>query len=347
MNALTYLTRRCPRDCNYCMIKYCGPKTELTPDQWIDAFKVLKEIGVDFNLIQGNEPWLLGKDLVKIMKANEVPFAMYTTAPPYLFKKYHKLYFENGIDSMACGVDYSLAFLANTDEKLRHLDDTVIKSIDGWEAMLYTKKHYPKIDVGPTITIHSINILGFEQFLEEVTLADFTFGVNFINWNKDGGYDFCSTEEDIKELLFDEDNPKHFLRVDRFFKLIKTDERAKRIHNYDSLLDMSPMDIFRMGWHCQGDPYGGPTIDCDGSLRCCGYRMGTRTPAFDIFSLRDSYAKEKWKEAVYADAMDCPGCVWSCPMMYHYYEGKAPGSSKQMFTNHANSQQKGVKRCVA
>jgi MoaA/NifB/PqqE/SkfB family radical SAM enzyme len=325
-NSLTYLTRRCPRNCEYCALrdaKDIGP--QLGIHKWIEAFKILKALGVEFNLILGNEPWLLGEGLLSILKHNQVPFALYTTCPEPTFSEYKHIFFESGyLDNLSCGIDYPV------EESIFVDDDSYRKSIDAWHGFKWIKKAYPEVDTQGTITIHKKNIRYAPKLVENLSKLGVFIGINFIHWNKDGLYDFFPKAEEIKDLLFTKADYKE---VSYFLEAI--------FHIPNSLLQnpefisQNPEMLLNMGWHCKGNPYGGPTIDADGHLRCCGYRRGTYTPKFTIFDLPEHL--DVWEEAVHQDAMECPGCAWSYPWMTHYWANMNNELGKDVFIRHGGN----------
>jgi len=324
--AVTYMTRRCPRDCAYCSIrdgKDTGP--ELTVEQWIEAFDILKSIGVTFNLILGNEPWLLGEKLVPIFKANKVPYAMYTTAPKKLFSKNEQILLgDKVIDNLSCGVDYPMGARSQVR------DASIEKAADAWDAFYRVKKLHPEVDMQGTITVHRRNIAYIGLIVQQLSKLGIFAGINLIHWSKDHQYDFFPPEEDMKDYLFKEQD---YIVVTSVFKSL-LEESNLLIYNPEYLQAIvDNPKLIGMGWHCQGNPYDGPTIDADGTLRVCGYRKGTRTPKFTIFDLPEK--TEEWKEAVRLDAMDCPGCIWVCPFIHHYWKEKDPAMGEKVFTSHA------------
>lgn len=334
--ALTFITRACPRNCLYCDIASTPSKDELSVGQWIDAFLIMKkEIGVTFNLILGNESWLLGKRLIHIMKENRIPFAMYSTAPPELFDKYHDDFFQGPIDNLSCGIDYPLSYLLMRSSTMGvTMNDIENKSLDGWLALLKTRFRYPEVDTQGMITIHRQNYMMLPLTVSELKRFGIFTGLNFIHYNSDGKFDFFPGKKDLKDFLFT--SKKH---RDRLYSVL-TEALSIEKHliqqpevyyfkreNLDYLLDMK--------WHCGGDPYGGPTLQSDGSLRCCGYRPGEKTPKFNIFELTNKGMIEEWKHAVWSDAKNCPGCSWSYPRMYHYWLGRDREFGQQIFTRHA------------
>jgi hypothetical protein len=40
-------------------------------------------------------------------------------------------------------------------------------------------------------------------------------------------------------------------------------------------------------------------------------------------------------KAVYEDAIECPGCFWSYPYLYKYWEGQNEDFGKKAFIKHA------------
>lgn len=325
LNALTYLTRKCPRACDYCAIrdaKDVGP--QLTAEQWILALKILEDLGVDFNLILGNETWLLGANLVEIMTHNKVPYALYTTCPEPLFSQHRDSVFKV-VDNLSCGVDWPLSYLEKKDELI---EDSERKSLDAWRGFQWLKKNHPEMDCQGTITVHFRNISFLPDIVTELSELGVFVGVNFIHWDKDGGFDFFPPKEELSHLLFEKDFRRYNLE-----NILKDVLANPGLLQNPEMLRESPQLLSSMGWHCNGNPYGGPTIDSDGALRVCGYRKGIHTPNFSIFDLPERL--EQWKQAVKEDTMDCPGCAWSYPWMYHYWKNKDANMGSKVFAKHA------------
>jgi len=317
-----YLTRRCPRHCHYCNIRDAtnvGP--ELTIPQWKDAFKVLKELKVEFNLILGNEPWLLGEYLVDLLK-DGIPYALYSSASIPLFGRYAKALFENGINNLSTGVDYPKGYFSTSFQ-----DDSLKKSEDAWDKIRWVREFYPKAQVHATITVHKLNYLYLPRIVNELTEVGAFSNINFIHWNKDGKYDFFPDEKELKGLLFEKEDHYKLRTV-----LNEVLQNPGLLQN-PQMLEMDTSMLVDMGWHCKGDPYGGPTIDADGRLRVCGYRKGHYTSFMNIFDLPEH--EDHWEEAVYQDAMECPGCSWSCPWMFRYWKDNDPEMGAKVFTEHA------------
>jgi MoaA/NifB/PqqE/SkfB family radical SAM enzyme len=293
---------------------------ELVAEEWIPAFDILHKLGIDFNLILGNETWLLGEDLIRIMKLNKVPYALYTTCPEPTFSKYRDVFFKDGIiDNLSCGIDYPPIHFVR--------DDSWMKSVAAMLGFNWVKEHYPNVDCQGTITVHKKNYMYVPELVNLLSDRGVFVGINFIHWNKDGNYDFFPKKEVIEDLLFTKED---YVKVN--LMLCEVLEAPGLLQNPEFIQERVEM-LLNMGWHCGGDPYGGPTIDADGQLRCCGYRRGTRTPKFSIFDLPKHL--DEWREAVQQDAFECPGCAWSYPWMYWYWETHDIELGKQVFVKHA------------
>jgi MoaA/NifB/PqqE/SkfB family radical SAM enzyme len=333
LNSLTYLTRKCPQKCSYCRLRDANIGPELSAEQWVKAFGILKDLGIDFNLVLGNETWLLRENLVVIFSKNKVPYALYTTCPPRIFNVWRDIMFGTGmIDNLSCGVDYPFTYLYKAlmaDAASPFKNDMELKSFNAWNGLLWTKENYPKVDTQGTMTISRINYEMLEQTVGELSLAGVFSGLNFIHYDKDGGFDFFPAKEEIESMLFEK---KHLPLLREIMDKILFSREDYLVQNI-AMLAEDVEALTDMGWHCKGNPYGGPTIDADGRLRCCGYRAGKRTPQFTIFDLPQRW--DDWKEAVYQDAMECCGCFWSYPWMYHTLQDSDSVKVKDVFVKHA------------
>lgn len=325
-NALTYLTRKCPRGCAYCALRNAkGIGEELTEKQWVDAFTILNQMELDFNLILGNETWLLKESLIPIMKVNQVPYALYTTCMEPLFTQMRDMLFTTGgIDNLSCGFDYAPPY-----PDAHGLDDSVKKSKDAWTGFQWVKSNYPTLDTQGTMTVHKKNYQELPSVIASLTALGVFIGVNFIHWDKDGGFDFFPGRDELRAFLFtDEDIPE----VLSILQIVLQSPGNLQNPEFLQAVIQTP-ELLQMQWHCGGDPYGGPTVDADGSLRCCGYRKGDETPKFSIFDLPEKH--KEWKRAVFNDAMRCPGCFWSYSWMFHYWNTQDEEFGKKVFTKHA------------
>ncbi len=333
MISVIFLTRKCPRQCGYCGIRDSNLiNPELSVGQWIKAFQILENLGSTFNLVLGNEPWLYGEGLLDIINSTSVPTGVYTTCHPTLFNKFRNKFFQEGLNNLSAGLDYPVDFLTKIypyDTK-NHI---IQKSYDALNGFLWTRLHYPNVTCHATITVTAKNFCFLPDIVKDMNDIGVHTNINFLHWNKDGKYDFFSKKEEMKDLMFTEE------QLNELREVLEKTKKIDGIQNR-AMLDMEVEDLVYMGWNCRGNPYGGPTVDADGSLRVCGYRQGSRTPQmsifdlseFDIFSSKPDKEYFGWEEKVRLDAEECPGCSWSCPLMYHY--GLGAGQVDEIFLNH-------------
>jgi len=328
INACTFMTRRCPRDCSYCDASKVKKDDELDWMDWVQVNHILKKMGVDFNLILGNETWLIGHNLNRIMGYNTVVYALYTTCPPILFERYKDHFFTGNIDNLSCGIDYSMSYLL--DKEKETYNDMEMKSTHAWFALAEVRKKYPHVDCQGTVTLHKQNYYQLPEIVRHLSEIGVSVGVNVIHYNKDGNYDFFPEKEFLNDFLFTE---AHIEDLKKIF-LETTAIKGALIQNKEMLQQPNLIKhMIKTDWHCQGNPYGGPTIDSDGSLRCCGYRKGERASQYHIFEMPKYFGP--YLKAVYDDAMKCPGCFWSYPHMFHYWENHSPEFGKKVFARHA------------
>jgi len=293
---------------------------------WIEAFYILKELGVDFNLILGNETWLLGHRILSILGRNKVPYALYTTCPEPTFSKYRDWFFSECLDNLSCGMDYPVL------PGFTIQDDSFYKSVSAYKGFKWVKENYPFVDTHATITVHRKNLQYLLALAKQLIELKVFYAINFIHWNKDGKFDFFPKDNVISDLLF---QPSDYPLIQS--TLNEVISFSGSILQSPEVVEMVAKDpeLLQMRWHCGGNPYGGPTIDADGRLRVCGYRKGIHTPQFTIFDL--PHHIDDWREAVRKDAKDCPGCVWLYPMQFHYWNNTDASMGRNVFVKHGGT----------
>jgi MoaA/NifB/PqqE/SkfB family radical SAM enzyme len=332
MNALTFMTRACPRRCDYCDASKVKIPRQMDALEWVRAFQILKDMGVEFNLILGNEPWVMGEELIYVFKHNKVPYGLYTTAPPDLFNRYAGVLFLNGIDNLSCGLDYIPG--TPVSDAIRNSDEWK-KSMDAWKALLWTRKWFPNVDTQGNITINKTNLRYLYTIAKDISEQGIYVGVNFIQWNIDGLYDFFPKKEVMGDFLI---TPDLYPVLQNQIDMVLADKGM--LLQLPWFFNPGWEELVEMKWHCKGDPYGGPTIEADGSLRVCGYRKGERTSKFSIFDLAFPHKIIEWRNAVRMDAAECPGCAGAYPWMYQYLKNhEDPEFAKRVFRDHANRNQ--------
>ena len=334
-NSLLYMTRRCPYSCKCCALHKSDMK-EMSVEQWLEVMRILKALRIDFNLIQGNEPWFFKDDLIKIVSSQGIPYAMYTSCHPNIFRPLYKDMFTAGLDNMACGVD---SFCPKWKDGFTH---TQAKSFYAIDAFRKTRKEFPNVDCQATCTISAFNAHELVMLTNYLcNTLKLTMGVNFIHSDVDGKFDFFPSTKEMTEMGLLLTDRFKFDMVCRYMDDLFLRLHGRKDHRVFGLEDIVniPMKfgetgVTNTGWHCEGDPYGGPTVDADGSLRLCGYRKGELVPEMTIFDLAKEKNWNEWKRRVKSDAAKCPGCQWNCPRLYKYYKGN-PERAKEIFVNHA------------
>jgi hypothetical protein len=336
-NTCIYLTRKCPYDCSYCALKntkLAGP--ELVSGQWCTVQNILRDLGVNFNLFLGNETWLLGQDLPKIVNTCGIPYALYTSCKPALFQQwalrhFQPAMFQYGIDNLSCGCDYPRSMA----ETMKNEGDEYLKAYNAHRAFSATRLLFPDVDCQGTITISKKNIFHVVETINDLSAIGVDVGLNFVHADLDSNYDFFPSPEFLKHYLFSEEGYCDIQNLGEELSKLKN----HRVQNMADTIDLCLNSYKSVGstntcWHCNGDPYGGPSIDADGSLRCCGYRKGEFTSQMSIFDLTTNEKIKEWKNRVYQDSKKCPGCTWSYPRLFaRYRDNEIAG--KQVFTNHA------------
>lgn len=292
------MTRKCPMNCSYCSIVDNNKEDELTLEQWKKAFLNLKNIGVDFNLILGNEVLMLKDDLielVKFLKEENISYGMYSTFPEPFYTKYRDQLIEAGMENLSFGCD---TLVGN--------DSIGIKSRRALNGVKYL------VDKGLTghhasVTISDRNIDEVEDMVKTLTENKVWSGLNTIHWNKDGKYDFFPPKKDIEDLIIkDTDKLK---RVCNNLKE-KTISGEYMIQTPTEYFDAIVEHGLDMSWHCSLPLM--ITVDSDGSLRLCGYRAGEDFKKFNILDMDSKEKLQEYHAQWDKEKDDCPGCFWAC-----------------------------------
>jgi hypothetical protein len=314
-----FMTRKCPRKCNYCNLRDAsdlkGP--ELSIEGWHEAFRIIKNLGCEFIQIAGNEPLLFGGDLRTALNFCGMDYAILSSAEPKLFEKNKHLFTdEDYLKNYSVSLDYPTTYFQSKDRS--YLNEEERKTLESWEAALWIKENNPNVEVYGCMTFSRKNLsMMFENVVNMLENNIFP-SLNMIHYNIDGEMGYLCDYKSIKDILFTEDNIpelKHqielILSLDEDRCLLDNARRAYLKNLYDNTKQM--IGYFH---HCGGEPFDGPTVDADGKLRCCAYRRGKFTPDISIFDLPERL--DEWKEAVYFDALECPGCYWECNFIYKY-----------------------------
>lgn len=321
-----FLTRKCTMHCDYCAIRQSKlDDPELTPGLWIEVFKILEDLGIEFNLILGNEPLTLGRGLVDVVQnISATDYAFYTSAPEPLFTNLAEDLKRAGLRNLSCGYDYPIRVAKVLDI------DQAKKTLNAHRALKWAKA-VGISDYQGTATISMENVDLLPEIVQELDDMGIWVGYNFIHWAQDGGYDFFPSREYLDKYIIER---KSFPRVEKSFRQVQSlIERGAMVQPPLEYLE----DFFESGWdlswHCSVPIL---SIDPDGHLRTCGYRRGNRTRAHTIFELGAGYSCQAFLDDWYKDMSECPGCYWSYPWMNEYWLARDPDLGKEVFRAHAS-----------
>ena len=303
MISVLYLTRQCPNSCTYCAIRSSPlQERELSTDEWLDAFDILEDLGVEFHLILGNEP-LMRTDIVELVSyltnVKKVPYGLYTTCPPGLMFDRAQPLIDIGITNVSCGFDV----IPNTGPK--YMRD---KAGTGIEGLIWFRDQGVR-DLHASVTMSNINLYDLGKIVRYLSRRGIWAGLNPIHWNKDGKYDFFPLRSHIDHLIPAKEDIELGIG-----KLLGELEQTDMLHNPQQFLAEWPQ-YYDMNWHCNKPLIY--TVDADGHMRCCGYRKGDECPNITIFDLvNGSSYWERW----HVDQKNCPGCYWSCPWQAEHWK---------------------------
>jgi len=291
-------------------------------EKWVKAFRILKDCGIKFNLILGNEPLLLGEKLVKLVEfwyREDIYYALYTTSPEPWFSKYKDKLVKAGLQNWSSGVDfhpevYKQTFpnLTETCKKLvnackKTLVTKAVESLQGQQYMY--EKGVPEILSLATISRMNIEFLPemIEYFGQNI-IKDrrWKISVNYVEFKHGTDNDFAS--EDVGYAL----QPKDYQIWKTFIqKMEEVYKKSPFIQpTYDYLTNWEKIVNQNSTW---GMEFESLSVDCDGRMRKCGYRLGKNVRKFTVFDLEHRY--DEYLQALEKDLQTCEGCYWVYPYM--------------------------------
>jgi len=330
-----YLTRFCPMKCDYCRLRDSKlTEPELDVAHWKLAFTELEELGCSFHLILGNEP-LAVRGIVDLIwwMGSRMPYAMYSSCSPGLFDSMKHSLAQAGLKNLSCGCD-----ILDFSRDVR-LGDMEIKSRRAFSA-LQEAKVLGIPDRHGTLTVSRQTLGHALATVKQLTDKDIWVAINFLHWDKDGGFDFFPKAEEIPDLMFRESDRSWF--EDSILKI--KDELIKgniQVQNPPEYFDDAIKHGMDMSWHCKMPLIY--SVDADGRMRCCGYRRGTHSPKFSIFDVRKNFSD--FVIANDQDRQDCPGCFWSYWWQAdHFYETEQKEFGMGVFQFHDSKYYKEKKK---
>jgi hypothetical protein len=262
----------------------------------------------EFTIVLGNDPWLLRNQLPTLFNRKSAVYSTSVTDGfvPKISSEVRSIL--KHLRNFSTGYDYPGSLL-NLSE-----DHNKEKARDAWtcfRAIAEDEELSPLVERCMSTTFSRANVNLFQDIYSDCVAINGMMSVSFVNYDVDGGFDFFPGLDALGDWLV---TKEEFQSVANHVSSVYEEDHFYLANPFEHY---SFEEMTRMGWHCRGNPYDGPTVDCDGTMRVCGYRPGTRCPGIHITELATPHGKDKWRQAVYEDAMECPGCSWSCPMSYH------------------------------
>jgi len=292
-----YFTRKCFRKCEYCRIRdNSSGNKELDVKEWKEVVKILNYLGVEFNLILGNEPLARPEEFIELIpEFNKLEsYAVYSSAGPELFDKYKYKMIDAGLKNFSTGMDFLDA----------EQGDIGKKSVDGLRNTLWMKEHGVPLTFCVT-TISKLNLPYLEDIMHAVCSKGLVWALNVVHYDMDGGFDFFPPKEEIPDfVLTKEDVP---LLKKQIAVMKKGIENGYRIQNTPLYFDYLENKGWDLRWHCK-EPL--LSMDADGKMRLCGYRKGEEVNKFSIFDLTNEKKLREFIDAWYVDNHVCCGCYW-------------------------------------
>lgn len=296
-----FLNRSCPRNCPQCGISDNSRKP-MSVGEWKTALKRLRDLlQARFFLFLGTEPLLFKEGLIELVRwftKERLFYGFYSTSPEPLFSKYKGALVDAGLNNWSAGIDTlpGQSLDPITDKKTR-------ESILGlqWMAAQGIQTH-------TLTTIHKKNLHLVPEILYwcQRNIPRVQSSLNFIEWKRSPQFDFFSEQRDMKDFCWTgEEDMEVKRRMLQIFLLSRVENMI--IQTPDSYLLNAHKHYLTLDQHCQG--IVGPAVDCDGTMRLCGYSTGEKVKRWNILGLTMDnlpHFLEDWEQ----DLKECPGCHW-------------------------------------
>lgn len=312
MLSCIFLTRKCTQRCYYCRIVE-SPQfdRDMTVEEWKRGFTALKNRGVKFHLILGNEPLLYEgiEELIDwLTNVDGTPYAFYTTSPAHLHESLAPKLVKAGLMNASCGVDRfpmsaeAVGSLVRSDAG----EDFFVqrKASLGYDGLKWYQAHGVR-DIHATITISKQNheyVLPLIKYLNEQGMW---VAINTLHWDIDGGFDFFPPRASLEHDM---------LSADEMRQVAETIKDAQEkgdiaLQNPPGYMDAMIEHGTDHSWHCSKPVIY--SVDPDGGMRCCGYRRGADASRVHVFDLETDEGDAAYWQAWRTDSAACPGCLWS------------------------------------
>jgi MoaA/NifB/PqqE/SkfB family radical SAM enzyme len=295
-----FLTRKCNLKCRGCNVINHISEYELSIQEWIDAFKILKDYNVGFVVLFGGEPTLRDDlpELVVALNNLEMPHTIITNGMRLM--KDQRFY-----NRLIKARPYGLSTSVNTleVEAMKYHDN--LKSDIGHKLLLKLKKDIPNADLVANMAVTKDNIKKLPDIVSYFSRLDIWSILSFFHVGKPSEsmfwqYRGCENEKN-RGLVFTKDDESLVNYVASYF--ITNYEKLK-LHNSKKYFTYWRALGISQDWKC--NYWVCPSINSDGSLMACIDRLLTKP--ISIFDLpeKEEELKENFKKVI----IDCPGCFW-------------------------------------
>ena len=323
-----YLTRRCPRACEYCRIRdpasLSGP--ELSILQWKRAFKILKEIGVEFNVVLGNEVLMLREGLVELtgyLNKENILYAYYTTFPEPLWSTYR--------DDLVAAKVYNFSSGIDTLPKYSPPNSDIAKKSEAGLLNLGWCKAHGIPDTHATVTVSRLNLPYLPSLVQDISDKGIWIALNPIHHNKhDDKFDFFPPPEEIQDLLLTEKDLLNMIRIAKQLQAGVIQGKYRIQNTPEFFFDWIKHGI-KQDWHCSPDTMIF-CVDSDGMMRTCSYRRDTLSAKYSIFDLPEKL--DEFLEENRKDRANCSGCLWYCWWQLDNLQKTGSTMAKDKFRTH-------------
>jgi MoaA/NifB/PqqE/SkfB family radical SAM enzyme len=325
--ASVFLNRECPRKCPYCGSKRFGME-RLSGEEWLNAIDILREQGIEFFLFLGNEPLMLGEELVVLVNGlseRGIEYGLYTTSPEPLFSRWRERLLDAGLRNWSAGVDFipevygrmkAEGRLSQTAIKLIESqgEEIVRKAEEALRGLVWMYEHGVE-EVLSLITVSRANVemlYDMVVWFAENVVRDSRWKVsyNYVEWDH-GDKDFMVGKGEGEGWWLTEADREVWQE-----SLLRLEEEWGRfpfvqpVKGYLSNIDKALRQDVRW-WKEYGFGVENLSVECDGRLRACGYRGGEVGYSVWDFIDRGEEVWEAWRREV----MECKGCYWVWPHM--------------------------------
>jgi len=325
-SASIYLNRACPRKCPACDVVKGGFST-MCASRWMEAFDILRDRGVSFFLILGAEPLVYPRrdllDLVSYWSREDFEYGFYTAAPLSKFEELKRPLIESGLLNWSSGCDFVPVVYdeLKSEGKLSDLCIDLVENSEGGaelrkkaEDVLYAMGEMLSLGISEaqlTITVYRSNI----EFVPEMVQwmldqfpSPLCVSLNYVN-RGDIGLDFASSGPSSDRFFLREEDATVF---DEFVS--KMDGLGEE---YWDRIQVPRSYLFDRGLPLTLDRRGSPhycpvSVECDGSMRLCGYRRGDGLDEWSVFDLADDDKFLSFLQSWEFQATHCFGCGWNC-----------------------------------